>query len=193
MFFESINMGLTPTDLIAAIAALVGWLLWAYERWDKVRERKGRKAAENALADNRSRAQGPLLRATRAHLVPGTNAPKIDTYQWDQGRQHEVIDPGDAFKGLPRGPSTVVVSLANDGAIVRLPAAESESGLNLAVKPTGIPKGDNCAAIWYAFNSAIVGQDQIISVNFESEQGAKLTHIYKTRHGYCELSRITPA
>jgi hypothetical protein len=179
--------------IIAVISMIGGAIGWWYQRNEMLKERAGRqreeqnrKIAEAELEAIVRRSQGPYLRAqyVRVPAYDGINAlgqnARINSTSL---RPSEEVD-----RNVPQSIQLNLI-LKNDGAQVRDVNDDWPQGQGINVTPFGMK---DYAELVYPYDPKKHGQQQRITIKFETSGGLKLHQTYEGRHGFCELRRIDP-
>lgn len=162
-------------------------------------ERIKRESVEKELLENKQRADAPYLVASLLWAEdhhsgePAIRAGSGITILSDT-RLH--FNPGERFpsENLPVSGAKVYLMVKNQGKQVRA-ARIADSVMSLDARDGEIAvDGTNQkrSRVIYNFDISKLGEAQRFVLHFESLDGFKQSHVYETRHGFCELRRVDP-
>jgi hypothetical protein len=171
---------------IAALGAVVA-VLWAI--W----EHYGRKRAEKKLAEIKRRGDAPFLRVSDAIFgnilyVFGEGQSEI----WHSINSHILCFQRSQVEGVRTGGDVVLV-VDDAGEPTHKIIVKLDDAPIIFASGTETNTSKEIRFLKYPYDPRKQGQEQRITVSFETRSGAHDTHIYTTRHGVRFLERTNPA
>ena len=181
------------------IAILLSILTFGYTFWKDFRLEKRLKTIEEEQAKEKTAERIRRSKASSPYFVPSKD---LFSYVTEQGEgsmgmwrvlggnvlYHDRKEVSDALKDN----DPVIFVIDNLGKAARKIRLSGDiTGITLKQEPD-MSDSRRRLFLKYPFVPVNRGKEQKIVFSFESEDGYDLTHIYQTRHGFFELTRIDP-
>ena len=168
-------------------------ITWFFEHLKTKRERLAKEAAEKKLAEIKRRASAPYLICSETafnHLYVRKSA--SDLQAWSAGARDLLCFLRDEVDRTTPSGETIGLVIDNLGQSARAIAVRID-GERVAFQREADFQGSHGLYFFtYPYVPEKHGKDQIVTLNFESDDGIQDTHKYITKHGIRILRRIDP-
>lgn len=178
--------------VMGVIELVTLWFLFV-ERREKKREKADKEKAESQLVLIRRRGDAPLL-------VPSSSRFNMTSRSVGNGRLL-MVSPMDGavlceFRNevnIPAGQEQIVVFVVeNIGERARAASVKLDDGTAVLQQEAEMEGARGRLFLIYPYDRAVHGQEQKLTLTFESQSGIQDTHTYSIRHGVRFLRRIEP-
>lgn len=158
------------------------------KRLKRVEQEQAREKQEEKL--RRSRASAPFFCPSKIPISAVYESDGDGYFAWIVLKNNVLCSLRNEIDKSQQDTGKIILPLDTIGKMAKSVAVSGDIP-DLEIKQE-TPGSNDLIFLKYTYCPANHGKSQKVNLDFETEDGYKLTHIYQTRHGFCEFKRIDP-